>query len=216
MGEGKDDEAKSIIGSGISLMLIIGTAISLGSILFLKPMLSFFGATDLIMPYAQPYTLIVCLGIPFAIFSTGASFYIRADGSPVYSSAVLLSGAIFNIVFDPIFLFVFKMGIEGIALATILGQILSSLLAAHYLVRKYRTIRLSKNDFFPKLKNAKAIFTLGISAFTTHILATIVQIVSLNSLKHYGALSQYGSETAIAASGAVSKAMIVFMSSVMG
>jgi putative MATE family efflux protein len=216
MGEGKDDEAKSVIGTAISLMLLIGTTIALASMLFLKPLLAFFGATDLIMPHAQPYAFIICLGIPFGIFSTGASFYIRADGSPVYSSAVLLSGAIFNIIFDPIFLFVFDMGIEGIALATILGQILSSLLAAYYLVRKARTFKLRKNDFFPKFQNIKAIFGLGISAFTTHILATIVQIVSINSLKHYGALSKYGSEIAIAASGAVSKAMIVFMSSVLG
>lgn len=216
MGEGKEDEAKSVIGTAISLMLLIGTTIALASMLFLKPLLAFFGATDLIMPHAQPYAFIICLGIPFGIFSTAASFYIRADGSPVYSSAVLLSGAIFNIIFDPIFLFVFDMGIEGIALATILGQILSSLLAAYYLVRKARTFKLRKNDFFPKFQNVKAIFGLGISAFTTHILATIVQIVSINSLKHYGALSKYGSEIAIAASGAVSKAMIVFMSSVLG
>ncbi len=216
MGEGKEDEAKSVIGTAISLMLLIGTTIALASMLFLKPLLAFFGATDLIMPHAQPYAFIICLGIPFGIFSTAASFYIRADGSPVYSSAVLLSGAIFNIIFDPIFLFVFDMGIEGIALATILGQILSSLLAAYYLVRKARTFKLRKNDFFPKFQNIKAIFGLGISAFTTHILATIVQIVSINSLKHYGALSKYGSEIAIAASGAVSKAMIVFMSSVLG
>ena len=128
MGEGKRMK-QNVIGTAISLMLLIGTTIALASMLFLKPLLAFFGATDLIMPHAQPYAFIICLGIPFGIFSTGASFYIRADGSPVYSSAVLLSGAIFNIIFDPIFLFVFDMGIEGIALATILGQILSSLLA---------------------------------------------------------------------------------------
>ena len=112
MGEGKDDEAKSVIGTAISLMLLIGTTIALASMLFLKPLLAFFGATDLIMPHAQPYAFIISLGIPFGIFSTGASFYIRADGSPVYSSAVLLSGAIFNIIFDPIFLFVFDMGLR--------------------------------------------------------------------------------------------------------
>ena len=216
LGEGKEDEAGGIIGNAISLMLLIGTTLALGSILFLKPLLFFFGATDLIMPYARPYALIICLGIPFGIFSTAVSYYIRADGSPIYSSAVLLSGAIFNIIFDPIFLFVFDMGIEGIALATILGQILSSLLAAHYLLRKFKTIKLGKKDFSPRFKNIKAISSLGISAFTNHFLATVVQIVSANSLKHYGAISKYGSEIAIAASGAVSKAMIVFMSCIIG
>ena len=67
MGEGKEDEARGIIGNGISFMLLLGTLIALGSMLFLQPLLSFFGATDLIMPYAQPYALIICLGIPFGI-----------------------------------------------------------------------------------------------------------------------------------------------------
>ena len=142
LGEGKEDEAGGIIGNAISLMLLIGTTLALGSILFLKPLLFFFGATDLIMPYARPYDLIICLGIPFGILSTAVSYYIRADGSPIYSSAVLLSGAIFNIIFDPIFLFVFDMGIEGIALATIQGQILTSLLAARSLLGSFKAITL--------------------------------------------------------------------------
>jgi len=216
MGAKKEDEARKTIGNGLTLMALCGVIIAVFSIIFLKPMLYAFGATDLIMPYAQPYTLIICIGIPFGIFSTGASYYIRSDGNPNFSSAVLLSGAVFNIIFDPIFLFTFDMGIEGIALATTLGQVLSSILVVIYLLRKAKMIKPIKSDLFLQPRVIKAICGLGVSAFTQHLLATIVQIVSANTLKYYGAMSVYGSEISLAAAGAVSKAMIVFMSCVIG
>ncbi len=80
---------------------------------FLEPMLYLFGATEAMMVYAKPYALIIALGVPFGIFSTSMAHLIRSDGSPRFSSAVLLSGAIFNMVFDPIFLFVFHLGFRA-------------------------------------------------------------------------------------------------------
>ena len=216
MGQKKEDEARHTVGNGFAMMALLGVVVGLCSALFLEPLLYAFGGTDLIMPYALPYARIICIGIPFGIFSAGASYCIRADGNPNFSSAILLSGAIFNIVFDPIFLFVFDMGIEGIALATILGQVLSSILTVYYLLRKSKALRFRKGDFALRGSIIKTICALGLSAFTTHLLNTIVQIVSTNTLKHYGALSVYGSEIAIAAAGSVSKAMIVFMSCVIG
>lgn len=216
LGEKREDEARRTIGNGLTLMAISGVLIGLCGILFLEPMLRAFGATDLILPYAIPYARIICMGIPFGIFSAGASYYIRADGNPNFSSAILLSGAVFNLIFDPIFLFALDMGIQGIALATLLGQILSSALAVFYLVRKFSTAKLRGEDLVLTFPVVKAICGLGVAAFTTHLLATVVQITSANILRYYGALSPYGSEVAIAAAGAVSKAMIVFMSCVIG
>lgn len=216
LGEKKPEEAKGVIGTGLILLAGSGLLVALAGLVFLRPLLYFFGATDLIMPYAQPYGLIICLGIPFGVFSTGVSFYIRADGSPNYSSALLLSGAIFNIIFDPIFLFCFDMGIEGIALATSLGQVLSSVLALYYLLKKNKMITLRRSDLRLRLPNVKAVCTLGMASFTTHSLNTVVQIISLNALKHYGALSLYGSEIPLAAAGAVGKTMTVLLSTVIG
>ena len=216
MGAKKEDEARKTIGNALMLMVLCGVIIAACSILCLKPLLYAFGATDLIMPYAVPYMLIICIGIPFGIFSTGAAYYIRSDGSPNFSSAVLLAGAIFNIIFDPIFLYTFDMGIEGIALATTLGQVLSSLLVMYYLLRKSKMVKLVKSDLYLQPHVIKAICGLGVAAFAQHLLAMIVQIVSANTLKYYGAMSVYGSEISIAAAGAVSKAMIVFMSCVIG
>ena len=216
LGKGQTKEASSILGNAVALLLLFGAAVTVGASFFLEPLLYLFGATELMMPYAQPYARIICLGILFGIFSTGMSYFIRADGDPRYSSFVLLSGAVFNMVFDPVFLFVLDMGIAGVALATILGQLLSAVLALYYLMRRLRSVPFALRQIGIQGKTALSIFSLGFSIFTTHILAIFVQIVQMNSLRHYGALSVYGSETAIAASGAVGKLSIVFLSTVIG
>lgn len=216
LGEKQPDAAADILGNAVSLVVLSGTALCAITSVFLAPMLFLFGATDLIMPFARPYARIICLGVPFGIFSTAMSYFIRADGNPNYSSLVLLAGAVFNIVFDPLFLFALDMGIAGVALATVLGQVLSALLALYYLRKKLKSVSISAGNFAVRLPAVRLIFSLGAAAFTTHILNTISQIILMNSLRHYGALSIYGSEAAIAASGAAGKISMVFLSSIIG
>lgn len=216
LGKRETDSAADVFGNALTMMVLSGVLIALVTSIFLEPMLYLFGSTDLMMPYAKPYARIICLGIPFGIFATGMSYFIRADGNPNYSSIVLLSGAIFNMVFDPVFLFLFDMGMAGVALATALGQLLSAVLALLYLLRRFQSVSLSRTNLKLRLPVLGAIFSLGTATFTTHVLATLAQIIQMNSFKHYGALSIYGSEVVIAASGAVGKLTIVFLSSVIG
>lgn len=216
LGKNEKDDAADLLGNAISLMILIGVLIAACASAFLKPMLYLFGATDLIMPYAQPYARIICLGVPFGLFATGMSYFIRADGNPNYSSIVLLSGAVFNMFFDPVFLYLFDMGVAGVALATVLGQVLSFVLALHYLLKRFQTASLSARNLKIRFPIVGTILSLGAAMFTTHILAITAQIIQTNSLKHYGALSVYGSEAAIAAAGAVGKLSIVFLSSIIG
>lgn len=216
LGKEQTNEAADVLGNALALTVLFGTILAVFTSIFLEPMLYLFGATELIMPFAQPYARIICIGIPLGIFVTAMSYFIRADGNPNYSSFVLLAGAIFNIVFDPVFLFVFDMGIAGVALATVLGQVLSTLLALFYLLKKLRSVSLSWKNITVKFSVVGIIFSLGAAGFTTHILNTFSQVVLMNALKHYGSLSVYGSETAIAAAGAVGKISIVFLSSVIG
>ena len=216
LGQKDTEKAARILGNAVSLLLVLGILLSAGASIFLKPLLYLFGATELIMPYASAYSAIISLGIVLGVLSTGLAYFIRADGSPTYSSIVLLSGAIFNIAFDPIFLFGFNMGIRGVALATVLGQLLSTILAVIYLCKRLKCVRLTIKSMLPSWEAIGAIATLGFSAFATHILMTTVQIVQMNALRHYGGLSHYGSETAIAAAGAVGKVSIVFFSGIIG
>lgn len=216
LGKKQLEDASRVIGNAVAMMLFFGITISAATSVFLKPMLHLFGATGPIMPYAEPYGRIICLGILFGIFSTGMSYFIRADGSPNFSSFVLLAGALFNMIFDPVFLFVFDMGIAGVALATVLGQVLSSLLALFYFVKKVKSVSISIRSIAIQLPVARMILSLGAAVFTTHILAAAAQVVQMNALRHYGAMSVYGSEIALAASGAVGKLSIVFLSSIIG
>lgn len=106
-------------------MALFGIFLFLVTTIFLTPMLKFFGATNDVLPYAKAYTRITAFGFPFLIANTGMSKLILADGSPRYSMISMLAGAIVNTILDPLFIFVFNMGMTGAALATITGQIIS-------------------------------------------------------------------------------------------
>lgn len=216
LGKGQKKDAEEVIGTGIFLLTVLGLSFTILTSVFLTPMLHLFGATELMMPYATEYVRIICLGIVFGIFSTGISYFIRADGNPAFASIVLLSGAILNMILDPLFLYGFDMGIYGIAVATVLGQFLSAALAFYYMKKKFHSVPFSFKDVIFSLPITKGIVSIGFATFVTHILMIAVQIVQMNSFRHYGALSVYGSEIVIAGAGAVSKLSIVFLSVVIG
>ena len=124
-GAGNQDRANWIVGTGLSMLAICGCMIALVVILFLNPLLDIFGVTPDILPYAQDYLGITAFGIPFLILTTGGNHLIRADRSPTYSMACMLTGAVINTILDPTFIFVFHWGIKGAAWATVIGQVIS-------------------------------------------------------------------------------------------
>lgn len=216
LGKKQARSARKNWGNAIVLSVGLGCLLAVLAVAFLEPMLYLFGATEAMMIYAVPYARIISMGLPFAIFSMAMAHFIRADGSPKFSSGVLLSGAIFNMIFDPIFLFACSMGIQGVALATVLGQGLSSCLALYYLVRRRHMVTLEREDFRLSAGTIKGIGALGGAIFFNHVIMTAAQVILMNMLRTYGAQSVYGSEIAIAGSGAVGKVMIVFLSCVIG
>ena len=216
LGKKQARSARKNWGNAIVLSVGLGCLLAVLAVAFLEPMLYLFGATEAMMIYAVPYARIISMGLPFAIFSMAMAHFIRADGSPKFSSGVLLSGAIFNMIFDPIFLFACSMGIQGVALATVLGQGLSSCLALYYLVRRRHMVTLEREDFRLSAGTIKGIGALGGAIFFNHVIMTAAQVILMNMLRTYGAQSVYGSEIAITGSGAVGKVMIVFLSCVIG
>lgn len=215
MGQKKEEEAAYIVGNSIISMIISGVTLSLLVIIFLKPLLYLFGATKNIMPYAFTYTKITAFGIPFLIFSIGCSNLIRSDGSPTYAMLSTLSGAILNTILNPIFIFIFDLGIAGSAYATVIGQILSSIIVARYLF-KFKSVKLSRNNFKLRKKLVLAISALGTASCFNQLAMMIVQITMNNTLTYYGALSHYGSEIPIASVGVISKVSIVYLAFTLG
>lgn len=215
LGQNEPKHAATLVGNGIVLMVIAGILYLLLGEGFLSQLLWVFGATDEVMPFARQYAGITLLGMPFLILTNGISNLIRADGSPKYSMVCMVAGAIANTILDPIFIFAFQWGVFGAALATILGQILSFLLAFRYLWH-FRTVTLTKDCFKIQVRDTFRTLYMGTSSCLNQIAITIVQIVLNHSLTYYGALSVYGQEIPLAACGIVMKTNAILLSIIVG
>ncbi len=215
LGNKEPKPAAKAAGNGIVLMVISGLAYLIIGESLLLPLLKLFGATPDVMPFAQQYSSVTLAGMPFLIVTNGMSNLIRADGSPKYSMTCMIAGAIANTILDPIFIFVFHWGIFGAALATVLGQILSFLIAVCYLWH-FQTICFEKSSFRLSVKETLKTCSMGISSSLNQIAITFVQIILYNSLTYYGAQSVYGSDIPLAACGIVMKTNAIILAIVVG
>ena len=214
-GAGRNDRAAEIAGNGLAMLVICGVVIGAVVLIFLNPLLHLFGVTKEILPYAQDYTGITAIGIPFLILTTGGNHLIRADRSPTYSMTCMLTGAILNTILDPLFIFVCHWGIKGAAAATVIGQVVSGLMVIYYFSKK-RKMDLKRSMFVPKAGYLKMIVSLGMASCINQIAMAIVQITMNNTLRYYGAQSMYGSEIPLACVGVISKVNMVFMAIAIG
>ena len=215
MGAGREKKASSIAGTALSTLVITGVILAVAVLLFLRPLLSLFGATTDVMPYAVDYLGITAVGLPFYALSIGGNHIVRADRSPTYSMTCVLTGAIINTILDPLFIFGFGWGIKGAAWATVIGQVVSGILVVIYF-GKFRKMYLEMSMLNPSSECLKAIISLGMASCINQIAMAIVQIVLNNILRYYGGLSVYGSDIPIACVGVISKVNQVFMAICIG
>ena len=215
MGAGREKKASSIAGTALSTLVITGVILAVAVLLFLRPLLSLFGATTDVMPYAVDYLGITAVGLPFYALSIGGNHIVRADRSPTYSMTCVLTGAIVNTILDPLFIFGFGWGIKGAAWATVIGQVVSGILVIIYF-GKFRKMYLELSMLKPSSECLKAIISLGMASCINQIAMAIVQIVLNNILRYYGGLSVYGSDIPIACVGVISKVNQVFMAICIG
>ena len=215
LGQGKREKARSIVGNGMTLMILCGLTVAAVSQILLLPILTAFGGRGQTLEYAVEYTRILAFGFPLAILGTGASQLIRADGSPRYAMASMMSGAVLNCILDPIFIFGFNMGMSGAALATVIGQLVSGILILVYFTR-FKTFRLNRADFVLRKRSTAQILKLGAAAGANQLAVTLVQIVMNNTLGHYGELSSYGRDIPLACAGIISKVSSIFNGVIFG
>lgn len=214
LGEGEKDEAAKGAANGILLSVIISIIFVTVVLLFFPQFLNLFGCTPELEPYAKDYGYIAAVGFPFFAICATINSVIRADGSPGFAMGSMLIGSVLNIILDPIFMFTFGLGIKGAALATVISQITSFMLNILRL-RKLKSIKL-KGNLKLNFSITINIVKLGISSFITQVFATIVMGIQNNLLKTYGALSVYGSEIPISATGVIFKAVEILNSIVLG
>lgn len=215
LGEKRKDEASLGVGNGILLSIIISIILCIIVLVFLPQLLNLFGCTDALRGYATSYGYIIALGIPFSMVGTTLNSIIRADGNPKYAMTSMLTGAILNIILDPIFIFVLKLGVTGAAIATIISQIVTFLLNIRYL-RKFKSIKLTKDKFLLKKEVFLKVSVLGISSFITQMSIVFVMAFENNLLGKYGSLSKFGSEIPITVLGIVMKMSQILNSIIIG
>ena len=185
-GRGNDQEAENIMGNSFVLMAAFGLGLTVLGVVFKRPMLYLFGASDLTYPYADQYISIYLLGNVFVMIGLGMNSFINAQGFGTMGMVTVLLGAIANIILDPIFIFVLDMGVRGAAIATVLSQFLSALWIVKFLTGKKAILRLKASCFHLKKHRVKDIIALGMSGFTMSITNSLVQIMYNTSLQRYG------------------------------
>lgn len=215
LGEKKKEEASKGVANGIVISVIISLILCIISLVFLPQILKVFGCTDALRQYALQYGYVIVVGLPFMMIGTTLNSIIRADGSPKYSMTTMVLGAILNIILDPIFIFVLKMGVEGAAIATVISQILTFALNVCY-IKKFKSIEIKKESFKLKQNVVRKVTTLGISSFITQMSIVFVMAVENNLLGKYGADSKFGSEIPITVLGIVMKISQILNSIIIG
>ena len=215
MGSGHEKRAVNIMGNAVVLLAGSGLVLSIITLLFLKPLLLFFGSPKAVLPYAMEYTKITAFGFPFLLLSTGGGHLIRADGRPRITMLCNLVGAVLNTILDALFVFGLNLGMSGAALATIIGQIVSGALAIWYLMHG-KTVTIRRENLRVKWENVTRIASLGMAPCSNQVAMMVVQIIMNQSLKHYGSHSIYGENIPIACAGIIAKVNMIFMSFVIG
>ena len=215
LGEKKYDLAKKGVASATITVSIVSVLMAILSYIFLTPICRLFGATDQILPYAIEYGSIVLIGAPFVATIMVLSAFIRADGNPKMAMSSMLIGALMNIVLDPIFIFVFDMGIAGAAWATVISQITGLLIPLAYLP-KLKTIKLTKADMKVDFAVLGKICALGLSSFIAQAAMLFLMGLMNNSYVKYGAMTKYGSDIPLTAIGITSKLSQILFAFAMG
>ncbi|MBQ0001687.1 MAG: MATE family efflux transporter [Clostridiales bacterium] len=215
MGRKDYEKAPYFIGNSLTMLICLGTLLTVITELFLRPMLMFFGSPADVLPYAMEYVRITAIGFPFLILTTGGGHLIRADGSPNMTMICSLSGAIINTVLDALFVITFGWGMFGAALATVIGQVFSGILVLNYM-RSFKTLKLEKIHLIPNVKIVLQTASLGVASCVNQFAMMVMQIILNNSMKHYGALSVYGDSIPIACAGIATKVNQLFFSIVIG
>ncbi len=202
--------ANKILSNVMTLNTLFGLLFSIVVLLFLDPILYFFGASDATIPYARDYMTYILLGNVVTHMYMGLNNLIRASGNPKTAMGLTLFTVISNAIMDPIFIFVFKMGIKGAAIATILCQVFALIYAIYFFCDKKRIIHYGKHIFGWDGKIAKGSLSIGMGPFLMNCASCIVTLFINQQLK------AHGGDIAIAAYGIANRITFLFLMICMG
>ncbi len=195
LGEGNHDKANSTAGNVLIISGIFGVLIAVPSIIFIEPILKLFGATDQLLPYSKSYLEVILLGAPLIIFLMAGNNVARSEGNAKVAMFSMVIGTGLNIILDPIFIFVFGLGIKGAALATIISQFIAVIYLLNYFVRGKSSLYFTTHALTLQPKILKSVLALGIPSFIRQAGGSFVAVILNNLLGIYGgdlAISTFG------------------------
>lgn len=210
LGRGKREDAERLIGSALTLSIIVGIVITVIGLIFLNPILNIFGASENTLFYAKQYITVILGGCTFNILSFALNSTVRADGSPKMASFTMIAGCLTNVVLDYVFVFVLDMGIKGAAFATVISQALTFFIILYYYTLGKSNLKLKLDNLKLKKSLVLMTFAIGIAPFATQIANSLVQVVANNSLK------AYGNDLSIGAMTIIGSINMVFMMPIFG
>ena len=185
-GKGEEEEAEKIMGNAFSLLMISAVILTIVCYVFRRPVIFLFGASEASYVYANEYLKISLFGTAFSMLVTGMNGFINAQGFPKIGMVTTILGAIINIILDPLFIFVFDMGVSGAALATVISQVAAACWVLVFLTGEKAIVRLKKQCLGLESRLVKSIAGLGITSFVMQASNCLVQVVCNNSLQIYG------------------------------
>lgn len=210
LGQRNYEVANKVLGNIVSLNIIIGMAFMATAIIFLDPILFFFGASDSTINYAREYMQIILAGNAVTHLYLGLNSALRASGKPKLAMTLTIFTVILNTILDPIFIFWFDMGIKGAAIATVLAQILALIIILVYFSSRNRLLHFRKGIFRLDLRIARDSLSIGLAPFLMNSAACIVTLFINQQLK------KYGGDLAIGAYGIVNRICFLFIMINMG
>ena len=206
LGSKDEKTSNKCVGNGIIAVILISIVLAILGFIFIKPIFNILGVSgydERCQLFTRQYYIIILCGTPFYMFASSMASIIRASGAPGYSMISTLVGAIINLILDPILIFGFDLGVQGAAIATIAGQIVSAILCAIYF-RKPKLMKLNKDSFVIELKVLRKLLKLGISSFITQVSIAVITIVANN------VVGSIGGENATDAGGALGIVFKIF------
>ena len=188
LGRKESDKAKRSVGNAVVLTVAGSVILTALYLIFANQIIAMFGGTvnEETFRQSQEYFFYITLGIPCYMFGHAMNPVIRADGNPKFAMASTLAGAVINIILDPIFIFCFKWGMMGAAVATVIGQVVTAILAVWYIVHM-KTVKPSRKDFALQWNICGRMLLLGITSFLSQISLVAAMAAINNMLRKYGA-----------------------------
>lgn len=186
LGQKRGAEAEKIIGNALFLFIVIGLSITVCGLVFIKPLLLFFGASVAVLPYATDYMRIILLGTALMAIGTGMNNFIRAEGNPKIAMYTMLIGAVTNIVLDYVFIFIFHWGIKGAAAATVISYSVTSTWVLYYFFSGKSKLKIRRENLKLDGIIVKSILAIGFPTFILQVMNSFQQLILNRSLSHYG------------------------------